>query len=667
MRNRSTSALIGFLVLLFVLLRLAVIIGDHCHHLINHEHLFMACLSKDMCSGLVMPISEYIYLSRQQGQLFMCAFASPFYALMGDSHATLLFAAFMWSLMTLLVWIFCLSRIYGRAKVTLLFCLLYALPPPGLLRASLESSGHYPQQEVLLAISLLTLFIGLREKRGEGVGGVVPFCVLGFLCGFGLYWHPYFVIMLALVLLYMLILRPRFFAGREILLFGVFFLMGFLPRIYYHLYCTYLGTPEPMVGERYNLIASDGLSLSFLTGSLKRCLDMVRIGVPVSLNAWGDYVDGVQSRFLPRINLYISLLLGAYLLVKNRRSFQGFFRREAALTNTDIYRNTFPLILPVVYLLILGFTGMSRWQPFERLRIMTFFSFFTLINALALSHMLGGRRVSRVCGWLILVVLMAASIAGDWKLLASEKTGLGRYKRGTYYPVLALKLKYKIFDLGLNVEDSLNAVLQKRDPFDRRVLTITLGDMPWSILVCPHFPGNLEDNIEIARTITSPFRSYFWRGLGRIWIYSGRPLGELVEFSKEHLSDDEMSSVIRGAGAMSAFTSEPFIDDYRVRIEMPRPHAQIRSASDMKYFRGWESVDVARDVADKKIVIDSLLEDIPEEFRGDFVFGFLDYLSWKHDQYPAKFLDAVKAAGLAKVPRYEPAPYFFPPMLECYL
>lgn len=636
------------------------------YEVINHEVLYLACLAKDISAGLLMSPLDYIYLPRQQGHMFVALFAAPFYALMGDSHYTMHLVAMVWSLLTLLVWLWCILKVYDDRRAAAVFALLYIFLPPGSLRFTLELTGHFPQMEILFPLTIVALFLCIRSEPGGRGRALLPFVALGGLCGFGIYLHPYFIVIDAVVVCYLLFLRPRSFMGGECIVFLTTFLAAFSPKIYHHLFHMYLGPPEPLVGSSYNLIPSDILNPSQIMAGLKRCRDMFFIGVPLAENYWNDFRPGFQARMFPWAHWAVCVFSYSYLLVTARSGVVRLPELPTTIRRAELYRRTVPLAPPLFFVLFLAFTGISRMKPMQHFQMLAFATYFILITSLAISRMMEGGRTWRTVAWGALAVVLVSSVAGEWRFLASERTGLGRYQRGTYYPVLAWKLKYKIFNLGLDSDENLALVLAKGDPFDTRVLSVTLGDWPWSCLVCPEV-GNFEDTLKRTRSVTPSFRAYFWRGLGRIWIYSGRPLRDLVKLSGEQLRRGEIVEVIRGAGAMSAFVSEPFIGDYREKIKLPEAHAHIKLYEDMKRFKGWEKVAAAQDMHHKKVISNNMMLSIPEEFRRDFVSGFLDYLSWKYENTPGEFADAVRHMGMSDYAGYNPAPYFFPPMLECYL
>jgi len=660
--RRMYYIVLGALIAAFIFMRIIMIRGDYLYKVINHETSYMACLAKDFSSGLVMSPWDYIYLSRQQGHLIASLFAAPFYYMLGDSHYTLRLAPLVWSLITLIVWLWCILKVYDDKRAAAVFAFLYIFLPPGSLRFTLELCGHFPQMEILFPLTIAALFLCIRSEPGGRGRALLPFVALGGLCGFGIYLHPYFIVMDAVAVCYLLLLRPRFFTGRECIVFVTAFLAAFSPKIYYHLFHVYLGPPEPLVGSRYNLIPSDILNPSQIMAGLKRCRDMFFIGVPLAENYWNDFRPGFQARVLPWAHWGVCVCCYFYLLVTARSGVVRLPQLPTTIRRAELYRRTVPLAPPLFFVLFLAFTGISRMKPMQHFQMLAFATYFILITALAISRMIEGGRTWRTVAWGALAVVLVSSVAGEWKFLTSDRTGLGRYQRGTYYPVLAWKLKYKIFNLGLDADENISLVLAKKDPFDRRVLTVTLGDLPWSCLVCPEV-GSFNDILIRARTIRSSFRDYFWRGLGRVWVYSGRPLGELGKLSGASLGRHELSEAFRGAGAMSVFVREPFIVDYREKIKLPEPHAHIKNPADMKRFQGWRPATLAEDVARVKSIIESLMTSIPEEYRADFAHGALDYLSWKHGGVSEECIRSLMPPDM----EYIPAPYFFPPMLECYL
>ena len=177
--------------------------------------------------SLVMPWQAYQFKPFAGGTVLEGLLAAPFYARWGDSLLALRMAPLIFCILTMIVWILFVNRLFSR-RAAILTGWLFALPPPlyGLL--SVTAWGNHTESALLTIIALWWLLAMLGIARSRKPGMMAGFG-LGVLCGFGLWFTYTFIVTVFLLLLLWALLDPRWPRQKAFAVFWPGILVGLIP------------------------------------------------------------------------------------------------------------------------------------------------------------------------------------------------------------------------------------------------------------------------------------------------------------------------------------------------------------------------------------------------------------------------------------------------------
>jgi hypothetical protein len=196
------------------------------------EEFSRGLLAREVLDGPAFALLDYQGDPYAGGSLLMGLLAVPLFALFGDSLFVLKLVTLPFLFGTALAFFVLLSRHVDR-RAGLLVAALFILAPYPSSRLALVAWGDNVQVPLFMALALLPAWPIVREDGRAPPGFAAP--ALGFVAGFGVWYHYHAAVPLLLVGLFLLLTRPRALLGRPLLLMIAGFLVGFSPWFVYNL------------------------------------------------------------------------------------------------------------------------------------------------------------------------------------------------------------------------------------------------------------------------------------------------------------------------------------------------------------------------------------------------------------------------------------------------
>ena len=353
MTQKSKYILIA-VIILYVLMRLSIIITsiDKIH---LDEELYRGNIAEEFISRPILPIFDYQRSEYEGGSLIMGVLAVPFFILFGKTLFSLKLAGLFFSTLTFIAGFLFLDRFFHR-RVAILAALLWIFSPPNYMKVSLFSFGSYLESNFF---TLATLYIFyqiffIKEKPWL-------FVLLGLVSGFALFFSYIFSVTLAVILIFWFVFDKRFILTKSFLLFGISFLCGFSPWIYYNATHHFEG-----------LIVADKpimhwFTINSLSDSLLRLKYVATNGI---VNSFGFQNVGFIDRHLISDIYYLLLFISfCGLLFINRKSLLKISRgivsyQRFAVVPSELSRHVLLITFSIVYFIILSVTGFEFRHKF---------------------------------------------------------------------------------------------------------------------------------------------------------------------------------------------------------------------------------------------------------------------------------------------------------------
>ncbi len=290
-------------VLVYILVRLVFICTSP--YAFNEEENRSSALSVDLVKGhLRLPFFCYMDTPHGGGRVFVSLFTLPFYLIFGNTYLSLKLTALTLSLMSFILIVKLLYKIYG-VNILIPLGLLFSLSTP-----------HYIQKSVLLVgncsafIFFLTIVIYIFYRIFiEGRRNLLNFVLLGFFSGFG-FWVQYGQSSIIVTLILFWYLSDKlFFLRKEFFVFLIFLIVGLLPWICYNLIYDF-------ASFTVDSVASFGArSISILLSNLP---DFFGESLPRSFHFLDFYMVG--AKVFAYVLYGIFIFLTVYLMWCNRKN-----------------------------------------------------------------------------------------------------------------------------------------------------------------------------------------------------------------------------------------------------------------------------------------------------------------------------------------------------------
>ncbi len=398
-----------FILLLLLFAAFRIVQLYCCRHVAHPEEAALGLFIKHLIEGGgPVPFFDY-FLSYSGGSLISCLLSLPLCKTAGVSILSLRWCALFHS-SAILVLLYCFARRFWGGTAAVLAALFYVLSPPSYSHyTSLFLSGEY----LVVFLDLSLMYILLAMFFPEGACGnkkrIFLTALLGFSSGLALYFLFSSVLFAALAFSGWVVLRGRSLRGREVLLYGVFLLLGVSP----YFYSAWLHPAQSRFFLLSLLEAPSGLAAKmnwffpFFASEFTRSFHFEFFGHYPGRFFW-NYV-------------YAFFVCGAwlYLMWVNRSSFRSMAagllssrRKETRGGPSGARPETALLLLPVLFIVFCFFSAYCR-QPFFHYRY--FFPLYPVLQlfcAISAASLLSGK--SRAVKVLTLAAVFFISLV-SWR------------------------------------------------------------------------------------------------------------------------------------------------------------------------------------------------------------------------------------------------------------
>ena len=231
--SRKSFAILFAFILLYIGLRLILLHGTQIYHGLpmratpDPEEMVTATMGWEFLTGpMLKPFWMYTNPPRDGGAPIVGLISVPFLALFGPTYFTLKLVGMAIFAVALGFMLRFLEQQFGLRTAVFagLLCIFCA---PFNFFSEFFMSGNYAQS--FLIHSAILFFLFKVAFASPGTRRRLTTIVLGALCGFALYWHPYLLSTVFFCILVLLLYRRDFFLTTDSLFFVIAFVLAFIP------------------------------------------------------------------------------------------------------------------------------------------------------------------------------------------------------------------------------------------------------------------------------------------------------------------------------------------------------------------------------------------------------------------------------------------------------
>lgn len=424
----------GFLLLRFTIILTAV------EYVAHYDELDLGTLARELLQGLKMPFKAYQLDAYSGESLILGPLVIPFFKLFGQNLFAVKMVPLFFSFLTLLLIYSFTLRNFGQKPATVA-ALLYTFSMPMLTQLSLVGmAGHC--EASFLSLLILFAFYDYFYKGKKWTSLIF----WGWICGFGLWFYYATAIMIgACCLSWLLISRSKFF-NKDLLVFIIFFILGFSPWLILNTQNSFRGIE--LLAENLANFQSQHQMMLFLGKNLA----LLGKGIPTSFAS--------LPVFFIHEHVYSWIYFLSFLFLLTPWIFK--YCKKPEFLPLILYPFLFILVLMSCFFTVvrdIGFVGYRYVTPLYLVLI--------LLAALALSEI---RRV-------FLIFFLALGILGHTAFLFKEPfaralsyQGYSYYQLGTRW---RLSMRSRLFDRY----DNFRQMTFGFSPQERRFLIWGMVDM----------------------------------------------------------------------------------------------------------------------------------------------------------------------------------------------
>ncbi len=557
MKNRT----IFFLIILFIAIRMLILLADVSPA--GFCEAFRATCAYDFLAEKNLNIFDYTFRHNEGGSLIAALITSVIFKAFGVSVFSLHLTPLIFSLFSFLIGLFLVKKYYG-IKEAFFFGILYIFVPQTYMQLSLIAWGNHV--ESILFTFLIIYCLG-NISAGKKVYKAGFFALLGFVCGFSIWFAYINMIGVLAAILYLFIFGKGTLSIKRALVSLGFFVIGISPLIFYNIF--YAQGKVGMV--LYKPLYAHFMNFSIAQVSLKFYSLFVH-DLPMSL-----FFRGVL--FIPREILAYSsyacmalfLAIPMFLKMKTGR-LRLFVAREVRFLDIFIYiyvvvfflvylisdftvdpGNIFKgyrylaAIVPIMLIVacrVYGFLSQKRTKFVFLIYIYLLICLMGIINLIGFNHVLKRKTYSPLSyqsvGWSI-----ANKFGDDFKkcIIYADKMKAGKERFFFFFGLGEEISSWYVHDF-----DRLNAEF-KSIPGEYRVpFYLSLGQGLGGKLSLK--PGSI---LTIINKIDKDYRQYAYVGLGaNLGLNNNVPT---IERLSGMISEDYLCNFYKGVGGALFFLS----------------------------------------------------------------------------------------------------------------
>ncbi len=545
---------IFFLILSFIFIRMLILLADSSPA--GFCEAFRATCAYDFLTGKNLNIFDYTFRHNEGGSLAVALMTSVIFKIFGVSVFSLHLTPLIFSLFSFLIGLFLVKKYYG-IREAVFFGILYIFAPQTYIQLSLIAWGNHV--ESILFTFLIIYCLG-NISAGIKIHKAGFFALLGFVCGFSI-WFAYINMVGVLAgMLYLFIFDRGALSIKRALIFLAFFIIGISPLISYNifyahgkagvvlykpLYVHFMNFSITKVSLKFYSLAVHDLPMSlFFRGVLF---------VPRGMLAYSSYAcmllflaipmafkikSGRAKLFFSQEGRFLDIFIYIYVIV----FFFVYLISDFAVDPGNIFKGYRYLaaIVPVILIAacrVYGFLSRERPRLTTLIYIYLLICFMGIVNLIGFNNILKRKTYSPLSyqsiGWSI-----ANKFGDDFKkcVAYSDKMKAGRQRFFFFFG-----LGEEISNWYIHAPDRLNTEF-KVIPKEYRI--------PFYISLGQGLGGKLSlesDNIFAAiHKIDNDYRQYVYMGLGAHTGLNSKVY--MMERLSGMVSEDYLCSFYKGVG-----------------------------------------------------------------------------------------------------------------------
>ncbi|RKX96319.1 MAG: hypothetical protein DRP84_01380 [Spirochaetes bacterium] len=344
----------------------------------NSEFLFRGLLGKDLIDGLKANFFYYRTSAHDGSASLVGLLCVPFFILFGDSFFSLYLVGLLIPISILILLYYFTARYFSPSSA-IIACFLYILVPFQYLVYSTYMLGFHTDSPLFTLILFIIFFkvfftatfsdiyYGRSESKGRRQKLYWLFIIGGLISGFALSFCYTFILSLFIFIFFWFIVDPGCIRKRYFYLFGLCFLISFLPWILFNIRDNFSGLYIPIYKQEERGLLS--LNLFFNTGGdwlVKwECLRsyLLHIFYSEPFKIFDRYVPRFVPRYLFCNILFIPLFVSFISALKYAAKFirLRYIKKSTSVGEANHYLKEVMIFSYVILVLLMFFLHPSLW------------------------------------------------------------------------------------------------------------------------------------------------------------------------------------------------------------------------------------------------------------------------------------------------------------------
>ena len=536
----------------FIIFRLSILFTS-LDLIYDSEELYRGAIAKELITGRILPLFDYLYTDYEGGSLIMGMAALPFFQLFGESYFSLKLVTFIISLLLFTLWYFLLLKYFGKA-CALCFSAIAIFPAPGLLKISLTSWGNH-FESLLFTTAALSLLLAAYEKEKNRSGFSLIIFFAGLIIGAGIFFSYSIAPQLAALFFSLLVIkfnewRDWKFLKKSLLPLLSGALVGFLPGIYFNLTHDFAGFR--IKGKSISQLLAES---SGSTSSIERLKDFFINIIPSSpCYSSNSIIDIHSPQLLTAFLYFISILILAAIALKLLKEKKIESRVNDKLSAPGAVIALFLIFYIAFFALTYSLTSFqigNGYKDYFGFRYMAPIMYvFSIAMAISASSLIANRlKWKKWAGIMLVTLSVLLNINYDAGFLNFKSPTSALSYKGYNYFWLGQVVTFRY---GFNSLDYLIKLSENLNPDAREEYTEGLGfNYGWVFL------SKVEEETTKLASASPELRNYFYKGLGESFsYYTGERsnMKTLVKFATETIPEMNRPDFYNGFGKIFSFT-----------------------------------------------------------------------------------------------------------------
>lgn len=545
---------IFILSLLLLISRLSVLFS-YLDGLYETEELYRGTIAREIIRGPLLPLWEYLDYRVEYfpgGTLVVGILAVPFFLLFGQTYIALKLVGLTFALGTFIFWYVFMDRFFSR-KAAIITGLLFIFCMPFYTKTSLITWGAHPETNFFTIAGLFifcSLFFGKNAQEEERHIKLKRYFLLwGVVSGFGVWFMYSYLLTILLLFAFWFVFDKRFFLRTQFFVFGIGFLIGFSPEIYYRIFYGLDG----MLNINGASFLKDFIFFD-IANLLPKMKSLLTHDIPHSLLFRGAYGVAAETYSYVYYSVFMSAFLWLAWLCRrqiwavSRNIIYPLTLKEVKVTPSALDPKAVLLAFPVLFSAVYSVSGYAVspvpwdnpqvWLDYIGYRYMIpLMPFFLAIMGVFFAGMKSRRLFHGLFSLTLIIGLIGNLSIVSWK-------NFGRFSRdkGYSYNIVGDKIGLRITsglsryiepfeklegNLKIEFYEGMGSGIAWRlrnespdtviDFFNARIKKERLSYLyrGWGMLFFTDYPDELDRGLAIAGRIQLEYLPFFYEGLAR--------------------------------------------------------------------------------------------------------------------------------------------------------